>query len=337
MTKEAAVIGAGSWGTAFSLLLHRQRIRTKLWVREEEIFQEIKKNRTNSLFLSGFILPTEVIPCLDLGEALDEAEVVFVAVPSRFCRRIYLQMAKHLQPGKIVVSLTKGLEEGSLMRMTEIMATIFSPEIYLAVLSGPSFAREVASGWPTAVVVASEVAGVAEKIQKALSSLNFRIYTSPDVKGVEIAGAVKNVIALAAGISDGLGFGHNARASLITRGLVEITRLGLKLGAKQETFYGLAGIGDLVLTATGLLSRNYLVGFRIGQGEKLETILAGMKMVAEGVPTSISVNELARRESIEMPICHEVYQVLHNNKDPRTSLIDLMGRSLKGEPLSQGS
>jgi glycerol-3-phosphate dehydrogenase (NAD(P)+) len=337
MSKEAAVIGAGSWGTAFCLLLSRQGIKTRLWVREEEIYQEIKSNRTNNLFLPGFILPPEVLPCLDLAEAIDDAEMTFVAVPSRFCRGVYLRMAKNLRPGQIVVSLTKGLEEGSLMRMTEIMARIFPPEVFLAVLSGPSFAREVASGWPTAVVVASEVAEVAEKIQRALSSLNFRVYTSPDVKGVEIAGAVKNVIALAAGISDGLGFGHNARASLITRGLVEITRLGLKLGAKQETFYGLAGIGDLVLTATGLLSRNYQVGFRIGQGEKLPTILAGMKMVAEAVPTSISVKELATREGIEMPICHEVYQVLHNNKDPRTSLIDLMSRSLKGEPLSPGS
>jgi len=330
--KKAAVIGAGGWGTAFSLLLSQQEIETRLWVREREVFEELKNSRINSAFLPGVVLPSDIFFTQDMAEAMDRAEVIFVAVPSRYCRQIYSEMAPYLTPVQIVVSLTKGIEEKTLLRMTEIMSQIFACRPHLAVLSGPSFAREVAAGLPTAVVVASEKIETAERIQKSLASLNFRIYTSQDVKGVEIAGAVKNVIALACGLSDGLNFGHNARASLITRGLVEMTKLGLKLGARQETFYGLAGIGDLVLTATGKLSRNYQVGYQIGQGKKLEEILAGMKMVAEGVTTAISIRDLARREKVDMPICQEVYQILYEGKNPRYSLIDLMSRALKSEP-----
>lgn len=332
MIRTAAVIGAGAWGTAFSILLSRQRIKARLWVREKEIFEELKIRRTNSTFLPEVVLPPDILFTQDMSEALEEAEAVFVAVPSRYCRYVYGKMAGCLRSDQVVISLTKGIEEKTLLRMTEIMSQVFTTKVSLAVLSGPSFAQEVAAGLPTAVVVAAEEMKVAEKIQKSLSSLNFRIYTSPDVKGVEIAGAVKNVIALACGISDGLGFGHNARASLITRGLVEITKLGIKLGARQETFYGLAGIGDLVLTSTGKLSRNYQVGYQIGQGKKLNEIMAGMKMVAEGLPTSVSVKDLAIKEKIEMPICREVYQVLYEGKNPRDSLIDLMSRTLKTEP-----
>jgi glycerol-3-phosphate dehydrogenase (NAD(P)+) len=331
--KKAAVIGAGGWGTAFSLLLSQQKIETRLWVREREVFEELRSSRTNSTFLPGVILPPDIFFTQDMAEALDRAEAIFVAVPSRYCRQIYLEMAPYVTPIQIVVSLTKGIEEKTLLRMTEIMSQVFACRPHLAVLSGPSFAREVAAGLPTAVVVAAEKIEMAEKIQQSLASLNFRVYTSQDVKGVEIAGAVKNVIALACGLSDGLNFGHNARASLITRGLVEMTKLGLKLGARQETFYGLAGIGDLVLTATGKLSRNYQVGYQIGQGKKLEEILAGMKMVAEGVTTAISIRDLARREKVDMPICQEVYQILYEGKNPRDSLIDLMSRALKSEPL----
>lgn len=331
MIRTAAVIGAGSWGTAFSLLLSRQKIKPRLWVREREIFEELKTRRTNNTFLPEVVLPPNILFTQDIAEALHEAEAIFVAVPSRYCRGIYEEMANYLRTDQIVVSLTKGIEEKTLLRMTEIMTQVFGTKPSLAVLSGPSFAREVAAGLPTAVVVAAEKIEVAEKIQKSLSSLNFRIYTSQDIKGVEIAGAVKNVIALACGISDGLGFGHNARASLITRGLVEMTKLGVKLGARQETFYGLAGIGDLVLTSTGKLSRNYQVGYQIGRGMKLKEIMAGMKMVAEGVPTAISVKDLALREKIEMPICREVYQILYEEKNPRDSLIDLMSRTLKTE------
>ncbi len=331
MKLKMAVVGAGSWGTAFALLLSRQGYQTSLWVREKNIYEELKTERTNSVFLPGFILPTLIKPAQELEKVLRGADVVFIAVPSRFCRQTYQNMAGYLRSGQVVVSLTKGIEEKSHMTMTEIMASLFPSSVNLAVLSGPSFAREVAAGLPTAVVVASTEASIAKTIQEALSSLVFRVYTSSDVRGVEIAGAVKNVIALAAGISDGLNFGHNARASLITRGLVEITRLGLKLGAKLETFYGLAGIGDLVLTCTSLLSRNYQVGFKLGQGLKLEEILAGMKMVAEGVSTSFSLAELARQNNVEMPICQEVYQVIYEKKDPRRSLADLMTRTLKEE------
>lgn len=333
MIERTAVVGAGSWGTAFSLLLSRQGFNPKLWVREKEVFESIVKRRVNEIFFPEFKVPPQVSPVQDMEEAVEEAEIIFVAVPSRFCRRVFLEMASCLRPGQVVVSLTKGIEEGSLKRMTEIMTEVFPPRVKLAVLSGPSFAREVAAGLPTAVVCASETREVAASIQGMISGLNFRVYTSSDVKGVELAGAIKNVIALAAGISDGLGLGHNARASLITRGLFEIAKLGLKLGARYETFFGLAGIGDLVLTCTGHLSRNYQVGLQLGQGKKLTEILAGMKMVAEGVSTAISVNQLARREEVDMPICQEVYRVLYEQKDPRSSLVDLMTRTLKAEGL----
>lgn len=331
---RVAVIGAGSWGTAFSLLLSRQGFSPRLWVREKEIYDSIVHRRVNDIFLPDFLIPAQVLPIQDLAEAIEKTEVIFVAVPSRFCRRAFSEMAPYLKPGQVVVSLTKGIEEGTLMRMTEIMTTVFPPEVELAVISGPSFAREVAAGLPTAVVCASRAPEVAGRVQRYLSGLNFRVYTSSDVIGVEIAGAVKNVIAIAAGISDGLGLGHNARASLITRGLFETARLGLTLGAKQETFLGLAGIGDLVLTCTGHLSRNYQIGLQLSQGKNLSEILAGMKMVAEGVSTAISVNQLALREKIEMPICQEVYQVLYEKKDPRSSLVDLMSRTLKAEGLN---
>lgn len=331
MIKKAAVIGAGSWGTAFSLHLWRQGLKTNLWVREKEVYEELQRERKNRFFLPDFSMPPEIFFTQSLAEAVDEVEVIFFAVPSRYCRQIYLDIAQYIKPEHIVVSLTKGIEENSLKTMTEIMREVFISKPSLAVLSGPSFAREVAAGLPTAVVVASESSDIAAKLQKSLASLKFRIYTSQDIKGVEIAGAVKNIIALACGIGDGLGLGHNARASLITRGLVEMTRLGLKLGAQQETFYGLAGIGDLVLTSTSSLSRNYQVGYQIGQGKKLEDIISGMKMVAEGISTAVSVHALALREKIDMPICQEVYQILYEGKSPYDSLIDLMSRSLKSE------
>ncbi len=337
MRNRVSVVGAGSWGTAFTLLLFRQGFSPRLWVREKEIYESILRQRVNDVFLSGFVIPAEVLPVQDLAAAVDPAEVIYVAVPSRFCRQVFSEMASYLKPGQVVVSLTKGIEEGSLMRMTEVMAELFPPEVELAVLSGPSFAREVAAGLPTAVVCASRTPEVAGRIQRDLSGLNFRVYTSEDVIGVELAGAVKNVIAIAAGISDGLSLGHNARASLITRGLFEIAKLGLKLGARQETFFGLAGIGDLVLTCTGHLSRNYQVGRQLGQKKNLAEILAGMRMVAEGVSTAISVNQLALREKVEMPICQEVYQVLYENKDPLSSLVDLMSRTLKPEGLTAPS
>lgn len=327
---EAGVVGGGGWGTAFALHLGRLNIRTKLWVREAEIFEELRSRRQNRLFLPGFSLPSEVGFTESIAEAVRAADVVFIAVPSRFCRQVYADMASSVRAGQILVSLTKGIEEISLKRMSEVMAEVFpaSSASHVAVLSGPSFAREVAERHPTAVVVASADMDVARTIQRLVSDLSFRVYTSEDVIGVELGGALKNVVALATGISDALEFGHNSRAALITRGLAEITRLGLKLGANKETFLGLAGLGDLVLTCTARMSRNYHVGFELGQGKSLPRILASMKMVAEGVTTTISVRRLAAREGVDMPISAEVYKVLYENKSPRDSLRDLMSRQL---------
>jgi len=330
---KAAVIGGGSWGSAFALHLGRKDIETRLWIRENEICEAAVKHRENTTFLPGALFPPHVTFHNTMVDAVEFSDIVFVAVPSQFCRSVYTMLQPHLKSDQIVVSMTKGIEEGSLKRMSEIMTEIFSPVINprLAVLSGPSFAREVANAHPTAVVVASKDRDAGKIIQLAISGPYFRAYTSEDVLGVELAGALKNVIALAAGISDGLDFGDNSRAALITRGLAEITRLGLNLGAKQETFAGLAGVGDLVLTCTGQQSRNHHVGYEIGRGRKLDDIISRMNMIAEGIKTALTGRQLAVRENVEMPIFEQAYLVLYRNKDSRTALQDLMARRLKNE------
>jgi glycerol-3-phosphate dehydrogenase (NAD(P)+) len=330
---KAGVIGGGSWGSAVALHLGRRNIPTHLWIREKHIYEDAIRNRENKTFLPGYQFPSPVSFFSETGDCILDTEIVFIAVPSKFCREIYIKLQPHLTSQHIIVSLTKGIEDGTLKRMSEVMAELFSPhfEPRIAVLSGPSFAKEVAAAHPTAVVVASEDSGVAQEVQHLVSGSYLRAYTSEDVLGVEIAGALKNVVALAAGISDGLQFGDNSRAALITRGLAEITRLGSKLGAKKETFAGLAGVGDLVLTCTGQLSRNHFVGHEIGRGKPLEGIMSQMKMIAEGITTTLSGHQLARREDIEMPIHEQAYFVLYKNKDPRTALQDLMARKLKDE------
>lgn len=330
---KASVIGAGSWGTAFAGLLGRRPIRTTLWVREPEILEALKRTRENPIFLPGYSLPPAVEFTADLEEAMRGAEAVFVAVPSAFCRPVYAGMAPHLRRGQTVVSLTKGIDPRTLRRMTSIMSEIFGPRLRPgpAALSGPSFAREVAEGHPTALVLASRNVESARRIQHAVSSGLVRMYTSRDVAGVETAGAVKNVIAIAAGILDGLQFGLNSRAALISRGLAETTRLGLALGGRRETFAGLAGVGDLVLTCTGQLSRNHAVGVELGRGRTLRRIQAGMTMVAEGIETTRSVRRLSRRLGVEMPICDQVYLVLYEGKNPRRALEELMTRTLRNE------
>jgi glycerol-3-phosphate dehydrogenase (NAD(P)+) len=327
------VIGGGSWGSAFALHLGRLGIKTQLWVREEEILAELRRKRQNSIFLPHHIFSLWVSFSGDIRATALSADVLFIAVPSRFCRAVFSEIAPVLSKSQIVVSLTKGIEEGSLKRMTELMTEMFPRRARprLAVLSGPSFAREVAEKHPTAVVIASENAECAKNIQHLVSNIHFRAYASRDMVGVELAGAMKNVIALATGISDSLDFGHNSRAALITRGIAEMTRLGVKLGARMDTFLGLAGIGDLVLTCTAKLSRNYHVGYELGRGRSLARILSRMKMVAEGITTTISVRDLSRREGIEMPISEEVYRILYEGKNPRRSMRDLMLRSLKVE------
>lgn len=330
---KASVIGGGTWGSTFALHLSRLNIETNLWIREQEILQETAKERENRVFLPGYRFPPMVSFYDDIDEAVRQCEVVFIAVPSKFCRQIYKKLAPFLSSDQTLVSLTKGIEENSLMRMSEVMedefSAFFRPRI--AALSGPSFAQEVAQCHPTAVVLASKEMDLARKIQHVISSENLRIYTSDDIIGVELGGALKNIIAIAAGILDALRFGSNSTAALITRGLSEITRLGVKLGARKETFSGLAGVGDLVLTCTGRLSRNRHVGYELGKGKPLKEIVSGMKMVAEGITTTVSARQLARREHVEMPISEQVYQVLYNNKDPKHAIQELMTRRLKEE------
>jgi glycerol-3-phosphate dehydrogenase (NAD(P)+) len=332
---KMTVIGAGSWGSAFSYYLGRLGFPTELWVREEDVYNELIQTRENRTFLSGFVFPLTVNFHRSLAEAVEGADVIYIAVPSQYCRLIYGRLAEHLADGQALVSLTKGLEQKSLKRMTEVMEEVFqlNGKNRIAVLSGPSFAREVAAGQPTALVLASHDLNLAREIQETISSLQVRLYTSSDVIGVELGGAVKNVIAIAAGISEGLGYGHNSQASLITRGLVEITRLGLALGAKRETFSGLAGLGDLVLTCTSEMSRNYHVGRELSRGKSLKTILGEMKMVAEGVRNTLIVNKLAHQKKIELPICRQVYEVLYLGKPAHKALEELMSRSLKEEKI----
>jgi glycerol-3-phosphate dehydrogenase (NAD(P)+) len=330
---KASVIGGGSWGSAFALYLGRIGVRTRLWIREPEILEAALRDRENSVFLPGYKFPDNVSFHHEIGEAMEEAEAVFVAVPSQYCRRIFTRIASYLEDDQAVISLTKGVEKRTLLRMSEIMEEVFEPDVRPAVgvLSGPSFAKEVAEGYPTALVLASRERDMARRLQHRLSSQQLRIYTTRDVAGVELAGALKNIIAIAAGISDAMGFGHNSQAALITRGLAEIARLGLKLGARRETFAGLAGMGDLVLTCTGPLSRNRNVGRELGMGRKLGEVIASMRMVAEGIPTTVSARELARREGVETPISEQVYQILYRKKDPRRALADLMARELRDE------
>jgi len=330
---KASVIGGGTWGSAFALHLGRLNIKTRLWIREKDVYEETLRYKGNKIFLPGFVFSPTVSFFNDIKKAVQSSDVVFIAVPSKFCRRIYEQLASHLSSDHIIVSLTKGIEEDSLKRMSEVMEEVFSPFFTprIAVLSGPSFAREVAELHPTAVVLASKEQNMAKKVQHLISSHSFRTYTSDDIIGVELAGAIKNVIAIAAGISDSLQFGSNSTAALITRGIAEITRLGSKLGARMETFAGLAGIGDLVLTCTGKLSRNRYAGYELGKGKSLPEIVSTMKMVAEGITTTLSVHQLAKREKVEVPICEQIYLVLYKNKDPRAALQDLMLRKLKSE------
>jgi len=331
--KKVCILGGGSWGSAMAIHLGKLQVDTHLWIREKEIYEEILRTGENKTFLPEVLYPSCVSFFLDLKEAIQEAEAVFIAVPSRFCRKMYTEIAPILNPEQSIVSLTKGIEEGTLKRMSEVMTEVFPPSFHsrIAVLSGPSFAREVAESHPTAVVISSRNLELAKKMQALISSMYFRAYSSDDIIGVELAGACKNVIAIATGISDSFGFGSNSMAGLVTRGLTEMTRLGVSLGARQETYAGLAGIGDLVLTCTGKLSRNRYVGIELGKGKSLDEIIAGMKMIAEGITTTQSVRQLAQRERVDMPICEQVFSVLYQGKSPKVAFRDLMSRQLKDE------
>jgi len=325
-----AVLGGGSWGTALAAHLVRAGHGVRLWLRDGAVAREINAQHRNSRYLPGAALPSGLEAHTDLGAVLDGAEVAFVVLPSHACRQGYRDLAVLAGPGTILVSATKGLDTDTLQRMSEV-AQQEAPAHPLAVLSGPSFAAEVLAGQPTAVVVAARDLVVAERVQRVLSTVSFRAYSSDDVVGVELAGALKNVIAIAAGIVDGLGLGHNTLAALITRGLAEIARLSVACGARADTLAGLAGLGDLVLTCTGALSRNRRVGQALGRGRTLPEALAETAMVAEGVRTTPAACALAGRVGVDLPIAAQMREVLTRDKPPRTALEELMLRSLKRE------
>jgi len=331
--KNLAIIGAGSWGTALAIALAPRFQRIRLWVYEPDLAIRIQQTRVNDVYLPGFEVPGSVEPVDHLDEALDGAEIVLSVVPSHLTRSIYQQMVPYLSADMIFVSATKGVENGSLLRMSELICSLLAPHFLarVAVVSGPTFAREVAAGEPTALVAASDQPGVASEVQSAFSGPVFRLYTSSDPIGVEIGGSIKNVVAIGAGVLHGLGLGHNAMAALITRGLAEITRLAVAMGGLPRTLAGLAGLGDLVLTCNGELSRNRTVGVELAKGRSLEEIVASMKMVAEGVKTTDAAVELAKRYGIEMPIASKMYQLLHHGISPRDAIRSLMERSLKDE------
>lgn len=325
-----ALLGGGSWGTALAAHLARSGHAVRLWTREAAIAREINEARQNARYLPGVVLPEAIRATSELGEALRDAETVLVAIPSQFCRRVYRQLPGLAPEPALLVSATKGIEIDTLQRMSEV-AEAELPGRRLAVLSGPSFALEVAREQPTAVVVAAREPDVAELLQRALSSRSFRVYSSDDVVGVELAGAAKNVVAIAAGIVDGMGYGHNTVAALITRGLAELSRLVVALGGRADTAAGLAGLGDLVLTCTGALSRNRRLGQALGRGISLAEATADSSMVAEGVPTTLAACQLAERAGVEMPISRQMKEVLYDGKPPREAVDELMLRTLKRE------
>lgn len=333
MAEKIAVIGAGSWGTTLADLLAKKGHEVTLWAYEPELVLEMRDNRENSLFLPGIKLNERLAFTNDLAEAYLGCTMVLCVVPSQLVRRVMANSLPFLPKEAIIVSASKGIEVDTLATVSEIYQEILPPEQYqnLTALSGPSFAREVALEMPTAVTAAATSEAVARRVQEAFTTGYFRVYRNTDLVGVELGGAIKNVIAIAAGISDGLGFGSNTRAALITRGLAEMTRLGLAMGAQPSTFAGLAGMGDLVLTCTGDLSRNRSVGIQIGQGRTLADILGEMRMVAEGVKTTESAFNLAKKLGVEMPIIEQMYQMLYQNKPAREAVLELMTRNLKAE------
>lgn len=333
--RTIAIIGGGSWGTALALALSRSHTRHKLrlWVREEDLAARLRATRENDLFLPGFRLPDDVGVSYNLEETAAGADLLLSVVPSQFVRRVWRQLGPRLLQETIIVSATKGLEKGSLDRPSEVIRGVLGPDSdsRLAVLSGPSFAREVAAGLPTAVVIASKSTELARRLQAEFASPGLRLYTNSDTIGVEIGGAVKNIIAIAAGVSDGLQLGTNARAALITRGLSEITRLAVACGGQRETLAGLAGLGDLVLTCTGTLSRNRTVGLELAKGRRLEEIVGSMRMVAEGIETTRVTRTLGQKLGVELPITEQMYGMLFEGQEPRTAVRELMERTLRAE------
>jgi glycerol-3-phosphate dehydrogenase (NAD(P)+) len=333
---QAAVVGAGSWGTALAKMLSDKGYQITLWGHRQEHVDEIVSERENHTYLPGFKLSDNLTATADLKEAVSNQPVVVMVVPSHGFRDVFHKLLPHLSNNTYVISAVKGIENDTLMTMDQVMEDELSrltspPDLHLGVLAGPSFAKEVAAQVPTAVSVAAKSKEEAVFFQEFFNAPLFRVYACTDLIGLELGGALKNIVAIAAGISDGLGYGTNTRAALITRGLAEISRLGVAMGAEPLTFSGLGGLGDLVLTCTGDLSRNRTVGLKLGQGKKLSTILSEMNMVAEGVMTTRSAWNLASKIEVEMPILEQVYQVLYKDKPCNEAVSDLFARSLKHE------
>jgi glycerol-3-phosphate dehydrogenase (NAD(P)+) len=330
---KIGVVGAGSWGTALANLLATKGYLVDWWVFEEDLSLQLQEKRENYIFLPGVTLSENLQPTNNLQKVVADKDMVIIVVPSHVMRNVTAQMKPYIGPDTILVSASKGIENETQLTMSGVINETLGTDkdTRFAVLSGPSFAREVVMGLPTAVTAASHHPSIARIVQRVFSTPVFRVYTNEDVLGVELGGSVKNVIAIAAGIIDGLKLGLNTRAALITRGMTEIRRLGLAMGAKPRTFTGMAGFGDLVLTCTGDISRNHTVGKKIGQGMKLKDVLADMRMVAEGVKTAQSLYNLSKRLNVEMPIVHAIYFILYEDMDPKDAVHQLMTRDLKNE------
>jgi len=326
------VIGGGSWGTSFANYLAIQGNNVKLWIREKEVIESINKHKVNSLFLPEIILSSNLKPVSSLIDEVKKSDIIIFAVPSKFIRKSFESLKGHLS-GKTIISLSKGFESSSLKTISQIAVDVFGKEILekWITISGPSFAKELAKNFPTAVVAASGNPAILNSIQKKFSSSTLRIYSSDDLIGTEVAGSMKNIMAIASGIINGLGLGYNTTASLVTRAVMEISRIGLRLGANQETFWGLAGIGDLMLTSFGSLSRNFQLGIKIAKGETLEEIEKKNITIAEGVETTKAIKSLSKKLDIEMPISTKIYEILFEDKDPAIALKDLMKRRLQIE------
>lgn len=326
-----AIVGAGSWGTALSIVLAPRFRRVQLWANDPGLPERLRTSRVNETYLPGFEIPDNVAPTDSLAEAANGAATVLLVVPSRFLRATLGRLRPHLCGTEELVSATKGIEQGTLARMSEVIRDETGWQAPVAVLSGPTFAREIARGEPAAVVIASPDEQQATRIQQQFSGPTFRLYTNIDPVGVEIGAALKNVVAIGAGIVQGLGLGNNTTAALVTRGLAEITRLAVAAGGRPETLAGLAGLGDLLLTCTGDLSRNRGVGIELAKGRSLQAILGGTKMIPEGVDTTAAAVALADRLRVDMPITRQMDQVLHSGKSPRDAIRELMDRALRSE------
>ncbi len=328
--KTVAVIGDGGWGTTLAIHLAKKGYAVRLWGAFPDYVRQVRQTRINKKFLAGIKIPEEVQLLDNLTEALQHADLLVLAVPSQYVRSVLNRLKKENLSNKIILSVVKGLDDKNLQRISQIITEVLG-SIPLAVLSGPTIAKEVAQQIPTTAVIAAANTQLAQSLQKVFHSESFRIYTNTDIIGVELGGCVKNIIAIASGVCDGLGFGTNTKAALLTRGLAEMTRLGVALGAKKETFYGLTGLGDLVTTCMSAQSRNRSVGEKLGQGQAIQNISSGMDMVAEGVQAAKLIVRLAKKVNVAVPITDQVYKIIYQHKDPKKAVEDLLAREMKSE------